>query len=74
MPSERCTEIKRKVEADFLIEDAERAVVHQMIEIERLRAEGHDTAKAERLLRAFQHTLSALQESRQRVVRGAALN
>jgi hypothetical protein len=42
----------RIAEVDFLIGDAERAVSHQMTEIERLRAEGHDTAKAEELLQA----------------------
>jgi hypothetical protein len=62
--------MKRIVEADFLIDDAERAVAHQMTELERLRVEGHDTTKAEELLRAFERTLATLQESRQRIVKG----
>jgi hypothetical protein len=74
MPLERNTEMERLAEADLLIGDADRAVAHQMIEIERLRAEGHNTTKAEELLRAFQRTLTTLEEDRQRIFRNIRLN
>ena len=68
MPLDRSTEKERIAEADLLIGDAERAVAHQMTEIERLRVEGHDTTKAEELVRAFRRTLETLQEDRQRIL------
>jgi len=64
--------MERIAEVDLLIGDAERAVAHQMTEIERLHLEGHDTTKPEELLRAFRRTLEALQNHRQRILKSAA--
>jgi hypothetical protein len=66
--------MERIAEVDFLIDDAERAVAYQMTEIERLRVEGHDTTKAEELLRAFRRTLETLREDRQRLLKSIALD
>jgi hypothetical protein len=74
MPLDRSTEKERIAEADLLIGDAERAVAHQMTEIERLRVEGHDTTKAEELVRAFRRTLETLQEDRQRILKSIAFD
>jgi hypothetical protein len=74
MPLERNTEMERIAEVDFLIGDAERAVAHQMTEIEHLRVEGHDTTKAEELLSAFRRTLETLQEDRLRILNSVALD
>ena len=71
---DRSTEKQRIAEADLLIGDAERAVAHQMTEIERLRVEGHDTTKVEELVRAFRRTLKTLQEDRQRMLKSIAFD
>ncbi|HVX76789.1 MAG TPA: hypothetical protein VHB49_11715 [Bradyrhizobium sp.] len=66
---DRSTELRRLAEADRHISDAERAVGHQMIEIERLREGGHSTALAEETLEIFQRTLGEMQEHRRIIVR-----
>ena len=40
----------------------------------RLRVEGHDTTKAEELVRAFRRTLETLQEDRQRILKSIAFD
>jgi hexokinase len=70
---ERCmdrnTELQRLAEADRHIVEAERAVSHQTMELEQLRADGHDTALAEKTLESFQRALGAMQEHRKIIIR-----
>jgi hypothetical protein len=66
---DRNAEVQRLGEADRHVSEAERAVGHQIMEIERLREHGHSTALAEVTLVTFQHTLAVMQEHRNTIIR-----
>jgi hypothetical protein len=55
-------------QADHHIAVAERAVTNQMLELEKLRRNGHDTALAERLLKGYEHNLQVLKDHRVRII------
>ena len=64
----RETELKRLVEADAHIADAERALTEQLAQVEALELAGQDTALAQRELAAFQETLAVLRDHRATIV------
>jgi hypothetical protein len=66
-------ELQRLREADRFIAGAEAAVVEQLAYFDKLRVDGYDTALAERSLRAFTDSLSALQDRRELVVQNIQL-
>ena len=51
------------------IAEGERRVTRQMLLIERLRQEGHDTAEAEKLLLTLRETLAEWQAHRDEILR-----
>jgi hypothetical protein len=69
MPLDRNLELQRLAVADRHLSEAERAVSRQVMEIERLREGGHNTALALQTLQSFQHTLTAMQEHRNIIIR-----
>jgi hypothetical protein len=56
-------------QADRLIAEAERAIIDQIVDFDKDRVAGHDTAIAERTLRASTDNLKALRERRELIVR-----
>lgn len=66
---DRNAELQRLAEADRHITNGERAVGHQMMQIERLREGGHSTARAEQTLEIFRRTLGTMQERRKIIIR-----
>jgi hypothetical protein len=56
-------------QADHQIAVAERAVTNQMLELEKLRRDGRDTALAEKLLSRYEHRLQVLKNHRANIVR-----
>ena len=69
MPLDRATELQQLAKADRHIGKAEQAIAHQIMEIERLREHGHDTALATEILRNFEFSLRQLEEHRKLVIR-----
>lgn len=69
MPLDRNAELQRLAEADSHIGHAEQEIGRQIVRVERLRIEGHDTALAERTLRNFQRTLEEMKEHRKIIIR-----
>jgi hypothetical protein len=65
---DREAELKRLSEADAHIAEAEIAVSRQMMPLEKLRRDGHDTALAERTLKSFQDTLQTMRAHRDEIV------
>src|SRR5262249_14337542 len=66
---DRSAEIERLGEADRHVCEAERAVGHQLIEIDRLREGGHSTVLAEQMLETFRRTLHELQAHRNMIIK-----
>jgi hypothetical protein len=64
MGTERDDQLRRLVEADAHIVEAERAVAEQVAQVAALRLAGKDKATAERELAAFEETLAVLQDHR----------
>ena len=56
-----------KAERD--IAEGERRITRQMVLIERLKQEGHDTAEAEKLLLTLRETLAEWQTHREEILR-----
>jgi hypothetical protein len=56
MPLDREAELRRLAQADTLISNAERAITDQMIELDKLRRDGHDTKLAEQTLASIAST------------------
>ena len=56
-----------KAERD--IAEGERRITRQMVLIERLRQDGHDTAEAEKLLLTLRETLAEWQTHREEILR-----
>jgi hypothetical protein len=69
---DRNAEVQRLAQADRHVSDAERAIGHQLMEIERLREGGHSTALAEQTLETFRRTLGQMQEHRRIIIRTLA--
>lgn len=69
MPLDRNAELQRFAEADRHICNAERAIGHQMMDIERLREGSHNTTLAEEILVTFQRTLKEMEEHRKIIIR-----
>ncbi|WP_084731291.1 hypothetical protein [Microvirga vignae] len=55
-----------KAECD--IAEGERRITSQMLLIERMRRDGHDTSEAEKLLRTLRETLAAWQAHREAIL------
>jgi hypothetical protein len=66
---DRNAEVQRLGEADRHICDAERAIGHQILEIEQLCEHGHSTAMAVQILETFQRTLKEMQDRRNIIIR-----
>jgi hypothetical protein len=69
MPLDREAELRRLAQADTLISNAERAITDQMIELDKLRRDGHDTKLAEQTLKLFEDTLQTLHKHREHIVK-----
>jgi hypothetical protein len=69
---ERAREGRTLVQADEDIVQGERRVAAQMLLVEQLRAEGHDTSLAEKLLASLQATLSEWRTHRALIVQRIA--
>ena len=65
----RDDELRRLSQADRMIAGAETALMAQIAYVDRQRVEGHDTALAERGLRAFIVNLEALKHRRELIAR-----
>jgi molybdenum-dependent DNA-binding transcriptional regulator ModE len=66
---DRNAEVQRLAQADRHLSIAERAISHQIIEIERLREGGHPTALAEQLLETYRRTLKEMQKHRNEIIK-----
>jgi saccharopine dehydrogenase-like NADP-dependent oxidoreductase len=64
----RQKELQRLCVADRHIAQAERAVSEQILNIEKLRRDGHDTGAAEKTLETFRKTLQVMNEHRCSIV------
>ena len=60
MPLDRETEVENLSLADRHIADAERQITKQTLIRDRLRADGHDTKEADRMLASFVEILETL--------------
>lgn len=56
-------------QADTHISNAERAITDQMIELDKLRRDGHDTKLSEQTLKSFEDTLQTLRGHRELIVK-----
>lgn len=68
MAMDREAELRHLNEADTHIADAQRRVAKQEAILDELRRHDHDTREGERLLRAFQETLEAMQAHRAEIL------
>lgn len=68
MYPDREAELKRLVEADAHIADAERALADQTAQVQALQLAGQDIAKAQRELIAFEETLAVLRDHRETII------
>jgi hypothetical protein len=66
---DRDNEVRRLRHADRLIARAEAEVMQQIADLAKLRAASHDTALAERTLRAFANSLDALKDHRELIAK-----
>ncbi len=69
MALDRERELQRLSEADQHITNAEAAVTRQMVKLDELRRDAHDTSEAEATLKAFQDTLQTLREHRELILK-----
>jgi hypothetical protein len=69
---ERDREHRTLVQADEDISEGERRVAAQMLLLEQLRADGHDTRLAEKLLASLQATLTEWRTHRELIVKRIA--
>ncbi|MGE5157762.1 MAG: hypothetical protein ACM3OF_06395 [Gemmatimonas sp.] len=65
----RADELRRLSQADRTIAGAETAIMEQIADFDKQQVDGHDTALAERSLRAFANSLSAIRDHRKLVAR-----
>jgi hypothetical protein len=64
----RDLEVQRLAQADHHIA-AERAITKQMLELEKLRRDRHDTVLAEKVLKNYESSLQVLKDHRAMIVR-----
>jgi hypothetical protein len=62
-------ELRHLSAADAHVAKAERVISEQMMKVEKLRVDGHDTALAEKILRTFEANLQTLREHRDLIIR-----
>jgi len=65
---DRSKEVAMLSQTNRLIAEAERAVIDQIVDFDKERVAGHDTAIPERTLRAFTDKLKALRKRRELIV------
>ena len=68
MALDRQHQLRRLSDVDKLITNAETTVTKQIITLDALRRDGHDTSKAEATLKAFEYTLLSLRQLRQQII------
>jgi len=66
---DRKAELRHLAEADRRIRDAERSVIDQSLELEKLGKRHHDTGLAEQTLSAFRAALATMRERRDMIVK-----
>ena len=57
-------EVRHLNQADTHVADSERRITQQMLRVEELRRDGHDTREAERMLATLEQTLRSIHEHR----------
>jgi hypothetical protein len=65
----RDLEVQRLAQADHHIAVAERAITKQMLELEKLRRDRHDTVLAEKVLKNYENSLQVLKDHRATIAR-----
>ncbi|SFK21106.1 hypothetical protein [Bradyrhizobium sp. Gha] len=65
---DRNAEVRRLNEADGHIAKAELALTKQLLVVDKLKADGHDTTEAKKQLQDFEDTLATLREHRGLIV------